>query len=100
MDGIVFKVIQLGKAINKTIYLTVGLGREGHKELLGVWLGDNESVAFCLGALTDLKVRGVEDILVTVTDHPKGRTQTIKNAFPESATQICHQIRNSCKYVV
>ena len=75
--------------------------REGHKELLGVWLGDNESVAFYQGVLTDLKVRAVEDILVTLTDHLKGCTQTIKNAFPESATQTCivHQTRNSCKYV-
>lgn len=102
MDGIVFKVIQSGKVINKTIYLAVGLNREGYKELLGMWLGHNESAAFWQGVLTDLKARGVEDILVTVTDNLNGFTQAIKNVFPTADTQICvvHQIRNSARYVV
>lgn len=102
MDGIVFKVRQAGKVINKTIYLAVGLNREGYKELLGMWLGQNESAAFWQGVLTDLKARGVEDILVTVTDNLNGFTQSIKNVFPSADTQICvvHQIRNSARYVV
>lgn len=102
MDGIVFKVRQSGKVINKTIYLAVGLNREGYKELLGMWLGHNESAAFWQGVLTDLKARGVEDILVTVTDNLNGFTQSIKNVFPTAETQICvvHQIRNSARYVV
>ncbi|EIJ39726.1 transposase [Galbibacter orientalis DSM 19592] len=102
MDGIVFKVRQSGKVINKTIYLAVGLNREGYKELLGMWLGHNESAAFWQGVLTDLKARGVEDILVTVTDNLNGFTQSIKNVFPTAGTQICvvHQIRNSARYVV
>jgi len=102
MDGIVFKVRQSGKVINKTIYLAVGLNREGYKELLGMWLGQNESAAFWQGVLTDLKARGVEDILVTVTDNLNGFTQSIKNVFPTADTQICvvHQIRNSARYVV
>jgi transposase-like protein len=102
MDGIVFKVRQSGKVINKTIYLAVGLNREGYKELLGMWLGHNESAAFWQGVLTDLKARGVEDILVTVTDNLNGFTQSIKNVFPTADTQICvvHQIRNSARYVV
>ncbi|KAB8155990.1 IS256 family transposase [Kordia sp. TARA_039_SRF] len=102
MDGIVFKVRQSGKVINKTIYLAVGLNREGHKELLGMWLGHNESAAFWQGVLTDLKARGVEDILVTVTDNLNGFTKSIKNVFPTADTQICvvHQIRNSARYVV
>ena len=102
MDGIVFKVRQSGKAINKTIYLAVGLNREGYKELLGMWLGQNESAAFWQGVLTDLKARGVEDILVTVTDNLNGFTKSIKNVFPTADTQICvvHQIRNSARYVV
>lgn len=55
-----------------------------------------------MGVLTDLKARGVEDILITVTDNLSGFTDTIKSVFPESITQICvvHQIRNSCRYVV
>ena len=102
MDGIVFKVRENSKVINKTIYLAVGLNRDGKKEVLGMWLGKNESAAFWLGVLTDLKARGVEDILITVTDNLNGFTQTIKNVFPQSQTQICvvHQIRNSARYVV
>jgi transposase-like protein len=102
MDGIVFKVRENSKVVNKTIYLAVGLNKEGKKEVLGMWLGKNESAAFWLGVLTDLKARGVEDILITATDNLNGFTQTIKQVFPQSQTQICvvHQIRNSARYVV
>lgn len=102
MDGIVFKVRENGKVINKTVYLCVGLNKEGLKEVLGMWVGKTESSSFWLGVLTDLKARGVEDILITVTDNLNGFTETIKSVFPESTTQICvvHQIRNSCRYVV
>ena len=102
MDGIVFKVRENSKVINKTIYLAVGLNKEGKKEVLGMWLGKNESAAFWLGVLTDLKARGVEDILITATDNLNGFTQTIKQVFTQSHTQICvvHQIRNSARYVV
>ena len=102
MDGIVFKVREGSKVINKTVYIAVGLRRDGKKEVLGLWLGKNESAAFWMGVLTDMKARGVEDILITATDNLNGFTQTIKNVFPESATQICvvHQIRNSSRYVV
>lgn len=89
MDGIVFKVRENSKIINKTIYLAVGLNRDGKKEVLGMWLGKNESASFLLGVLTDLKARGVEDILITATDNLNGFTQTIKNVLPESQTQIC-----------
>ena len=102
MDGIVFKVRENSKVINKTVYLAVGLNRDGKKEVLGMWLGKNESASFWLGVLTDLKARGVEDILITATDNLNGFTQTIKQVFPQSQTQICvvHQIRNSTRYVV
>ena len=102
MDGIVFKVRQSGKVINKTIHLAVGLNREGYKEVLGMWLGHNGSAAFRQGVLTDLKARGVEDIPITVTDNLNGLTQSIRNVFPNADTQICvvHQIRNSARYVV
>jgi len=102
MDGIVFKVRENGKVINKTVYLCVGLNKEGLKEVLGMWVGKTESAAFWQGVLTDLKARGVEDILITCTDNLSGFTDSIKNVFPESTTQICvvHQIRNSCRYVV
>jgi len=102
MDGIVFKVRENSKVINKTMYIAVGLRRDGKKEVLGLWLGKNESAAFWMSVLTDMKARGVEDLLITATDNLNGFTQTIRNVFPESTTQICvvHQIRNSSRYVV
>ena len=102
MDGIVFKVRENNKVVNKTIYIAVGLKRDGHKEVLGMWLGKNESAAYWMSVLTDMKARGLEDILITATDNLNGFTQTIRSVFPRSATQICvvHQIRNSCRYVV
>lgn len=101
MDGIVFKVREGSRVINKTIYLAIGLKRDGKKEVLGMWLGKAEAASFWMGVLTDLKTRGVSDILITVTDNLKGFTKTIQSVFPESSTQICvvHQIRNACKYV-
>jgi putative transposase len=102
MDGIVFKVRQNGKVINKTVYLAVGLNSEGHKEMLGMWLGEGESASFWMGVMTDLRARGVEDILITSTDNLKGFTEAIVSIFPQSVTQICvvHQIRNASRYVV
>ena len=102
MDGIVFKVRESGKVVNKTVYLCVGLNQKGYKEVLGMWLGKTESSSFWMSVLTDLKSRGVDDILITVTDNLNGFTDTIKAVFPKSTTQICvvHQIRNSCRYVV
>jgi transposase-like protein len=102
MDGIVFKVRENSKVINKTIYIAIGLRKDGRKEVLGLWLGKAESSAFWMSVLTDMKARGVKDILVTVTDNLNGFTETIATVFPESTKQICvvHQIRNSAKYVV
>lgn len=102
MDGIVFKVRESGKVINKTVYLCIGLNKMGYKEVLGMWVGKTVSSSFWMSVLTDLKARGVEDILITVTDNLNGFTDTIRAVFPQSTTQICvvHQIRNSCRYVV
>lgn len=102
MDGIVFKVREGTKVIKKTIYLAIGLRTDGKKEVLGLWLGKSESASFWLSVLTDMKHRGVKDILITATDNLNGFTDTINTVFPEAKTQICivHQIRNSCKYVV
>ncbi len=102
MDGIVFKVRENSRIINKTIYIAVGLRKDGKKEVLGLWLGKSESAAFWMSVLTDIKARGVSDILITATDNLNGFTDTITSVFPESRTQICviHQIRNACRYVV
>ncbi len=102
MDGIVLKVKQNGKYINKCIYLVIGLKKDGLKEVLGMWMAETESASFWMAVLTDLKARGVEDILIACTDNLKGFTDAIKGVFPDTITQLCivHQIRNSCKYVV
>jgi putative transposase len=102
MDGIVLKVKHNGKYINKCIYLVIGLKKDGLKEVLGMWLAETESASFWMSVLTDLKARGVEDILIACTDNLKGFTDAIRGVFPQTITQLCivHQIRNSCKYVV
>lgn len=102
MDGIVLKIKSNGKYINKCVHIVIGLKRDGLKEVLGMWLDENESASFWLTVLTELKARGVEDILIACTDNLTGFTKAIKGVFPNAATQICvvHQIRNSCKFVV
>ncbi len=102
MDSIVFKVHDNGKIIIKTVYLCIGLKQNGLMEVSDTWVGKTESSAFWMGVLTDLKARGVQDILIIRTDNLNGFTDTIRSVFPQSSTQICvvHQIRNSCKYVV
>lgn len=102
MDGIMLKVKHNGKYINKCIYLVIGLKKDGLKEVLGMWVAETESASFWMSVLTDLKARGVEDMLIACTDNLKGFTDAIKGVFPRTITQLCivHQIRNSCKYVV
>jgi transposase-like protein len=102
MDGIMLKVKQNGKYINKCIFIVIGLKNNGIKEVLGMWLAESESASFWLSVLTDLKTRGVQDILIACTDNLKGFTQAILGVFPNAVTQLCivHQIRNSCKFVV
>lgn len=101
MDGIVLKIREDGKVTNKCIYIVIGLTNEGKKEVLGFWIAKTESASFWMTVLTDLKARGVEDILIACTDNLKGFTQAIKGVFPEAVTQLCivHQIRNSCKFI-
>lgn len=95
MDGIVFKVRENSKVINKTVYLAVGLNRDGKKEVLGMWLGKNESSSFWMNVLTDLKARGVEDILITATDNLNGFTNTIRSVFPDP--RACSNWRSNLK---
>jgi transposase-like protein len=101
LDGIVFKVRHQNKLINKSIYIIAGLNTSGKKEVLGLWINEQESASFWTKALSDLRARGVEQILIACSDNLKGLTQAIKAAFPDSVTQLCivHQIRNSLRYV-
>lgn len=101
LDGIVFKVKQENKIINKSIYIIAGLNTTGHKEVLGLWINEQESASFWTKALTDLRARGVQDILIACSDNLSGLTTAIKAIFPQTITQLCivHQIRNSLKKV-
>ena len=102
MDGIILKIREDGKVINKCVYIVIGLKHDGKKEVLGFWIAQKESAAFWMTVLTELKVRGVQDILIACTDNLKGFTTAIKAVFPDAVTQLCivHQIRNSCRFVV
>lgn len=102
MDAISIKVKDNGKVMNKAVYLVIGLNAEGKKEVLGMWINQTESASFWMAVLTDLKARGVEDILIASTDNLKGFTEAIRATFPDTDTQLCivHQVRNSTRYVV
>lgn len=102
MDAIHLKVRVDGKYINNAMNVIIGLKPDGLKEVLGMWLNKAESAAFWMTVLSDLKARGVEDIIIACTDNLKGFTKAIKGVFPETVTQLCivHQIRNSLKFVV
>jgi transposase-like protein len=101
MDGIVIKVRNNGKVQGKTIYLIIGLKQDGLKEVLGMWISETESASFWMNVLTDVKARGVEDILIACTDNLAGIRQAINAVYPNTVTQLCvvHQIRNSARYV-
>lgn len=101
LDGIVFKVRQQNKIINKCVYIIAGLNTTGKKEVLGLWINEQESATFWTRALSDLRMRGVQNILIACSDNLKGLTAAIKASFPQAVTQLCivHQIRNSLRYV-
>lgn len=102
MDGIVVKVRDNGKILNKTILLVIGLNKEGKKEVLGMWIRTNEGATFWLEVLTDLQARGVEHVCIACCDNLAGFQSAIESMYPHARVQLCvaHQIRNSCRYVV
>jgi putative transposase len=102
MDAVHLKIRTDGKYINQAMHIVIGLRADGIKEVLGMWLNKTESASFWMSVLSDLKTRGVEDILIACTDNLAGFTKAIKGVFPETITQLCivHQIRNSMKFVV
>ncbi len=101
LDCIVVKIRQDKQVINKSVYLALGVNMEGQKELLGMWLSENEGAKFWLNVLTELQNRGVKDILIACVDGLKGFPDAINTAFPETQIQLCivHMVRNSMKYV-
>jgi putative transposase len=101
MDAIHFKIREDGKVITKAVYTILGVNMKGKKEVLGLYLGQNESATFWLQVLTDVSQRGVEDILIASIDNLRGFADAIENIFPKTEVQLCviHQIRNSIKYI-
>ena len=101
LDCIVVKIRQDKRVINKAVYLALGVNMDGHKELLGMWLSENEGAKFWLNVLTELQNRGVKDILIACVDGLKGFPDAINTAFPDTQIQLCivHMVRNSIKYV-
>lgn len=101
MDAIHFKIREDGKVITKAVYSVLGVNMNGQKEVLGLYLGQNESATFWLQVLNDLNQRGIEDILIASIDNLNGFAEAIENIFPKTEVQLCiiHQIRNSMKYI-
>jgi len=100
-DGIVFKSRKDNKIINKCVYTVLGIDMEGRKDILGIWLSENESASFWASVCNDLKNRGVRDIFIACHDNLKGIGNAINAAFTQCAQQLCivHQIRSSTKFV-
>jgi putative transposase len=101
LDAIVIKVKENKQIINKAIYLALAVNLEGQKELLGMWVSPNEGAKFWLNILTELKNRGVQDILFACVDGLNGFVEAIETVYPKTITQLCivHVIRSSLRYV-
>nr|MBD3623302.1 IS256 family transposase [Sunxiuqinia sp.] len=101
LDAMHYKVRDEGRVVSRAVYNVLAINREGRKELIGMYVSESEGANFWLSVLTDLKARGVQDILIACIDNLNGFAEAIASTFPEVEIQSCivHQIRNSLKYV-
>lgn len=101
LDAMFYKVKEEGRTQTRCVYNILGINRDGKKEVLGMYTAQSEGANFWLGVITDLRQRGVEDILIACIDSLKGFDEAIRTIFPQTEIQTCvvHQIRNSLKYV-
>lgn len=101
LDAIHYHVRSEGQIVKKAVYIAIGVDLDGRKDVLGMWVGENESAKFWAGVLNSMRNRGVEDILIACTDNLTGFSQAIEAVFPKTDIQNCiiHQLRNSSKYV-
>ena len=101
MDAIIVKVRENGRVINKAIHLVLAVNLNGEKELLGMWMTQNEGAKFWMTVLTDLKNRGVQDIFIACVDGLTGFPEAIAATYPQTLVQLCivHLVRNSVAYV-
>lgn len=102
MDALVFNVRHEGRISKRAVYIILGIKPDGHKDLLGLYMSENEGAKFWLQVMTDLENRGVEDILIACIDNLSGFSEAIASIFPKTEVQLCivHQVRNSMKYIV
>ncbi len=100
IDAVHFSVREENRVVKKAAYIVLGINKEGYKEILGIWIGENESSKFWLGVLNDLKQRGIQDILIMCSDNLTGIKQAIETAYPNTVQQRCivHMIRNLVKF--
>lgn len=101
LDAIHYHVRSEGHIVKKAVYIAIGINMDGKKDVLGMWVGENESARFWAGVLNSMRNRGVDDILIACTDNLTGFAQAIEAVFPQTDIQNCiiHQLRNSSKYV-
>lgn len=101
LDALVVKAREQQPIMNKAVYLALGINLDGQKELLGLWIGQAEGAKFWTGVLTELKNRGVQDILIACVDGLTGFPEAIKACYPKTQVQLClvHLVRNSLKFV-
>lgn len=102
LDGLHHKVRENGSVDSKAAYIILGIDLDGKKDILGIWIGEEEGAKFWLKVLTEIQARGVEDILIACCDNLSGFSEAIHAVFPKTVIQKCvvHQIRNSLKYIV
>lgn len=101
LDAIHYHVRSEGQIVKKAVYIAIGVDLDGKKDVLGMWVGENESAKFWATVLNGLKNRGVEDIFIACTDNLTGFSSAIETVYPKTEIQNCiiHQLRNSSKYV-
>jgi len=101
MDGIRFSVRDNGKIIKKVVYIALGVDCNGVQDVLGLWISENEGASFWMHVCSELKSRGVQDIIIACVDGLKGLPEAIETVFPKTDVQLCvvHQIRTSTKFV-
>ena len=101
LDAIHYHVRSEGQIVKKAVYIAIGIDLEGHKDVLGMWVGENENAKYWANVLNSLRNRGVDDILIACTDNLTGFSAAIEAVFPKTEIQNCiiHQLRNSSKYV-
>jgi putative transposase len=100
-DALMLKIRDEGRITNKAVYLAIGIGMDGLKDVLGIWIEKNEGAKFWLNVFTELKNRGINDVLIACVDGLKGLPEAIETVFPHAEVQLCivHMVRNSLRFV-